>query len=88
MKIMFRKIIEKSPWIKLYIFFHFLTIIYYKKFSIKEKILLKGKKYLNKCLKGKLNRKTYINFLNPRVTIIIPIFNCQNNLMINQMMTH
>ena len=77
---MFRKIIEKSLWIKLYIFVYFLSLIYFKKYSIKEKILLKGKKYLNKCLKGKLNRKKYTNFLNPRVSIIIPIYNCQNSI--------
>jgi glycosyltransferase involved in cell wall biosynthesis len=42
-------------------------------------ILFKGRKYMNRCLRQKINRK--INkFVNPRVTIIIPIYNCQNSI--------
>jgi glycosyltransferase involved in cell wall biosynthesis len=35
---------------------------------------------LNKCLKGKLNRKIYTKFINPKVTVIIPVYNCQNSI--------
>ena len=67
---------------KLYFFFFIIIIkVYYvKKYSIIEKILLKGRIYLNKCLRGKLNRRTYIKFINPRVTVIIPVYNCQNSI--------
>ena len=75
--------LEKSQLKKLYIFFFLFIIIkiyYFKKYIFSEKILLKGRKYLNKCLKDKLNRKTYKEFVNPRVTVIIPVYNCQNSI--------
>ena len=31
-----------------------------------------------RCVKEKLNRKIYPKFNNPRVTVIIPVYNCQN----------
>ena len=80
------KIIKKTYLIlfkfKLYIFFiFFISNIYYsKKYNIRDKILLKGRKYLNRCLKEKLNRKIYAEFVNPSVTVIIPVYNCQNSL--------
>ena len=64
-----------------FIFFFIINNIYFfKKYNIREKILLRGRKYLNKCLKEKLNRKIYSEFVNPRVTVIIPVFNCQNSI--------
>ena len=35
---------------------------------------------MNRCLKGKLNKKIYKEFVNPSVTVIIPIYNCQNSI--------
>ena len=35
---------------------------------------------MNRCIKGKLNRKIYRKFVNPSVTVIIPIYNCQNSI--------
>ena len=35
---------------------------------------------MNRCLKEKLNRKIYAEFVNPSVTVIIPVYNCQNSL--------
>ena len=63
------------------LFFIMININFFKKFSINENILLKGRKYLNRCLKGKLiNRRIYTEYVNPRVTIIIPVYNCQNSI--------
>ena len=60
-------------------FFIISNIYYYKIYSIRDIILLKGRKYMNRCLRQKIYRK--INkFVNPRVTIIIPIYNCQNSI--------
>ena len=77
------KNLKKSHVNKLCIFFFFFIIIkiyYFKKYIISEKILLKGRKYLNKCLKDKLNRNTYKKFFNPRVSVIIPVYNCQSSI--------
>ena len=65
---------------KLLFFFFIISIIYYSKiYIIRDIILLKGRKYMNRCLRQKIYRK--INkFVNPRVTIIIPIYNCQNSI--------
>lgn len=35
---------------------------------------------MNRCLKEKLNRKIYPEFVNPRVSVIIPVYNCQNSI--------
>ena len=35
---------------------------------------------MNKCLKVKLNKKTYKESVNPRVSVIIPVYNCQNSI--------
>ena len=80
--ILFKK---KKHWnkFKLFFFFFFIIIdIYYSKiYNIREKILLKGRKYLNRCLKEKLiTRKIYSKFVNPRVSVIIPVYNCQNSI--------
>lgn len=63
-----------------FLFFIIIKIYYFKKYIISEKILLKGRKYLNKCLKDKLTRKTYKEFVNPRVSVIIPVYNCQSSI--------
>ena len=67
---------------KLYIIFIFIIIsnYYTKKYVIREKNLLKGRNYLDKCLKGCLNKTIYEESANPSVTVIIPIFNCQNSI--------
>ena len=60
-------------------FFIIIDIYYSKIYIIRDMILLKGRKYMNRCLRQKIYRK--INkFVNPRVTIIIPIYNCQNSI--------
>ena len=35
---------------------------------------------MNRCLKGKINRKIYSEFINPSVTVVIPVYNCQNSI--------
>ena len=36
---------------------------------------------MNRCLKEKLNRKIYSKYVNnPRVSVIIPVYNCQNSI--------
>jgi glycosyltransferase involved in cell wall biosynthesis len=35
---------------------------------------------LNKCLNEDLNNKIYKTFDNPRVSVIIPLYNCQNSI--------
>ena len=80
---MVSKIMEKSQLKKYLIFLIMIFICIYDfsiKYSLREKILLKGRKYLNKCLKGKLNRKIVTKFVNPKVTIIVPVYNCQNSI--------
>jgi cellulose synthase/poly-beta-1,6-N-acetylglucosamine synthase-like glycosyltransferase len=75
------KIIRKQLYkFQLVIFLLFLIFNISQKYSVKELILLRGRKYLNKCLKGKLNKKFYTNFINPEITVIIPIYNCQNSI--------
>ena len=75
------KYIQKNSYkFKLVFFFLFLIYDISKIYSSKDIILLKGRKYLNKCLKGKLNKKIYINFINPEITVIVPIYNCQNSI--------
>lgn len=75
------KIFEKLNLKKLYFIFFFIIIkIHYnKQKSIFKKILLKGRIYLNKCLNSKLN-KTFIKFINPKVTVVIPVYNCQKSI--------
>ena len=62
-------------------FFFFILINIYnysKKYSIREKILLKGRKYLIRCLKDKLNNKIFSKIINPRVTVVIPVYTIFN----------
>ena len=78
-------ILKKEYWKKLFYFlfiilFIICNIYYSKKYTIREKILLKGRKYLNRCLREELNRKFYSEFVNPKVSIIIPVYNCQNTI--------
>ena len=79
---MVKKIQKKLKLKKLFfiLFFIIFNNYYFKKYIISEKILLKGRKYLNKCLRDKLNRKTYKKFVNPRVSVIIPVYNCQSSI--------
>jgi glycosyltransferase involved in cell wall biosynthesis len=79
---MVMKFQKKFHFNKLFFIFIFtiIDIFYFQKNGIREKMLLKGRKYLNKCLKGKLNKKFYTKFVNPRVTSIIPVYNCQNSI--------
>ena len=67
---------------KLYIIFIFIISnnYYTKKYVIRERNLLKGRKYLDKCLKSYLNNTVYQESFNPSVTVIIPIYNCQNSI--------
>lgn len=50
--------------------------IFYNKlyFSILNNILLIKDK------EKELNKKFYTNFINPKITVIIPIYNCQNSI--------
>ena len=76
-------ILKKSYKFQLVIIFLFLIFNISQKnqkYNVKELILLKGRKYLNKCLIGKLNKKFYTNFINPEITIVVPIYNCQNSI--------
>ena len=58
---------------------NYLNIYYLKNYNIRGNILIKGRKYLNRCLKEELNR-IYPNFDNPRVSVIIPLYNSQNTI--------
>ena len=71
------KILKKSSNIKLLFFLLcFINNIYYsKKYRLTENFLFKGRKYLNRCLNGKLNRKYFKKIINPKVTVIIPVYN-------------
>lgn len=58
------------------LFFSFFIInnIYYtEKYNMKDIILFKGRKYINRCLKQKILNRKIKKFVNPRVTIIIPV---------------
>ena len=48
----------------------------------KTEILIKGKTYINKCLKGILINKNYnlTKFSQPKISVIIPVFNCQKTI--------
>ena len=45
----------------------------------KKKILLKGRKYLDRCLNGTNNEK-YKSYKKPKVSAIIPVFNCEKTI--------
>ena len=68
---------------KFFFILSFLIILidFNKDKTIKNIILLKGRKYLDSCLKGKLINKN-INKKNEiiKISAIIPIFNCQNSV--------
>ena len=64
-------------------FFIIIDIYYSEIYSKRDIILLKGRKYMNRCLKQKLNRKIK-KFVNPKVTIIIPIYTIFTKLSIIQ----
>ena len=71
---------------KIYYFFFFILINIYnysKKYSLREKILLKGRKYLIRCLKDRLNKKIYSKIINPRVTVVIPVYTIFNEFKTN-----
>ena len=79
---MVKKIQKKLKLKKLFfiLFFIIFNNYYFKKYYLREKILFKGRMYLNRCLRVKFNRKFYTKFVNPRVTIVIPVYNCQNSI--------
>lgn len=79
---MFIKIKKKNYLIKFKLFFFLIisNIYYSKNYSEREKFILKGRNYLKRCLKGRLNRKIYTKFVNPKVTVIIPVYNCQKSI--------
>ena len=61
--------------------FNFTTLFLLNKKYSKENILLKGRHYLNRCLNGELlNNKNKKYFKNPKISIVIPIYNCQNSI--------
>ena len=45
----------------------------------KKKILLRGRKFLNRCLKGLYNKK-YLTKVKPKVSSIIPVYNCEKTI--------
>lgn len=49
--------------------------------SKREKALISGRNFLNKCLEGlMIKNKTYKKNNNPKISIIIPIYNSQNTI--------
>ena len=49
--------------------------------SRREKALISGRNFLNKCLEGlMIKNKTYKKYNNPKISIIIPIYNSQNTI--------
>ena len=49
--------------------------------SAREKALIRGRNYLNKCLEElTIENKTYKNYNNYKISIIIPVYNSQNTI--------
>lgn len=49
--------------------------------SKREKALISGRNFLNKCLEGlMIKNKTYKKYNNPKISVIIPIYNSQNTI--------
>ena len=48
--------------------------------NIKFNYKIKGIKYLNKCLKKKIIKKNNDIMKFPKISIIIPVYNCQNTI--------
>jgi len=46
----------------------------------KLKILSEGKHYIEKCLKSLFNKKNYHKVINPLISVIIPIYNCEETI--------
>ena len=68
---------------KIFFIFSFLIILidFNKDKNLKNIILIKGRKYLDFCLKGKLiNNNIYKKYEIIKISAIIPIFNCQNSI--------
>ena len=63
---MVKKIQKKLKWNKLFFILLFIIFnnFYFKKYNLREKILFKGRMYLNRCLRVKFNRKFYTKFVN------------------------
>ena len=62
----------------------FIFFIINKQINFKDKnkntILQKGRKYLDRCLQG-VNKKIFFYFnKKPKISIIIPIYNCQKSI--------
>jgi glycosyltransferase involved in cell wall biosynthesis len=61
--------------------FLFILIDFNKDKNLKNIILLKGRKYLDFCLKGRLiNNNIYKKYEVIKITAIIPIFNCEYSI--------
>lgn len=53
-----------------------------KKFrpQIKINILKNGRKYLDKCLQDKSNKRIFYSKQNPKISVIIPVYNCEKSI--------
>lgn len=58
------------------------TIYLQKKFldDKKKNILKKGRKYLDYCLKGSIKKIFYFIKKEPKISVIIPVYNCQKTI--------
>ena len=54
------------------------SIIYYNKTMSRRESLLKGKKYIRKCLKDDIHNFEKVE--NPKITVIIPVYNCEKTI--------
>ena len=62
-------------------FFAFLSITKYIYLISKYYQLINGKTYINKCLQQNYyNRKFHIKNSLPKISVIIPVFNCENSI--------
>jgi len=62
-------------------FFIFIFIFTNKTKSFKELVLKSGRKYLNKCLKGLINKRIKIEISEkPKISVIIPIYNSHKTI--------
>jgi len=43
----------------------------------REKALKKGRNYLNKCLEGVIKNTTFTISNNPKISVIVPVYNSQ-----------
>lgn len=70
-----------DKYIILFLILSFFCMKNYLLLYSKYYVLNKGKKFINKCLEAtSLKRKLNINFNIPKVSVIIPVFNCENTI--------